>query len=98
VLFGWGYDVRGFEPGQEVHLAIRPEDIELEAADGADLPTGVIRGTVEARLFMGERTEYRVVVPQQGPLLVYGRRDQVLDEGHAVWLRPRGQNLAVWPA
>jgi ABC-type Fe3+/spermidine/putrescine transport system ATPase subunit len=102
VLFGWGYDVGGFEPGQEVHLAIRPEDIELEAADGAELPlqipAGAIRGTVEARLFVGERTEYRVVVPEQGPLLVYGRREQVLDEGCAVWLRPRGQNLAVWPA
>jgi ABC-type Fe3+/spermidine/putrescine transport system ATPase subunit len=98
VLFGWGYDPRGFEFGQAVHLAIRPEDIELEAADETDLPAGVIRGTVEARLFMGERTEYRVMVPRQGPLLVYGRRDQVLGEGHAVWLRPRGQHLAVWPA
>jgi ABC-type Fe3+/spermidine/putrescine transport system ATPase subunit len=98
VLFGWGYDVRGFAPGQEVHLAIRPEDIELEAADESAVPAGAVRGTVEARLFMGERTEYRVVVPRQGPLLVYGRRDLVLDEGHPVWLRPRGQNLAVWPA
>jgi ABC-type Fe3+/spermidine/putrescine transport system ATPase subunit len=98
VLFGWGYEVRGFENGQAVHLAIRPEDIQLEAADEADLPTGAIRGTVEARLFVGERTEYRVSVPRQGPLLVYGHRDQVMDAGRAVWLRPRGQNLAVWPA
>jgi hypothetical protein len=53
---------------------------------------------VEARLFVGERTEYRIVVPEQEPLLVYGRRDQLLDEGSEVWLRPRGQNIAVWSA
>jgi ABC-type Fe3+/spermidine/putrescine transport system ATPase subunit len=97
VLFGWGYDVGGLHAGNEVHLAIRPEDIEIEAQDGVEAPTGAIRGVVEARLFVGERTEYRVLVPEQGPLLVYGRRDQILEEGRGVWLRPRGQNIAVWP-
>jgi ABC-type Fe3+/spermidine/putrescine transport system ATPase subunit len=98
VLFGWGYEVRGFEPGQEVYLAIRPEDIELVAADGAEPPTAAIKGTVEARLLVGERTEYRIIVPEQGALLVYGRSDQVLADGCKVWLRPHGQNVAVWPA
>jgi ABC-type Fe3+/spermidine/putrescine transport system ATPase subunit len=97
VLFGMGYDVRGFNADQPVHLAIRPEDIHLEPADG-DVPKNAIVGTVEARLFMGERTEYRVSVPGQAPLLVYGRRDQLMEEGRGVWLRTRGQNIAVWPA
>ncbi len=96
-LFGAGYDVGGLQPGQEVNLAIRPEDIEIAAA-GPELAAGTIPGSVEARLFVGERTEYRVVVPEQGPLLVYGRRDQLLEEGAAVALHPRGQNIAVWPA
>lgn len=95
VLFGTGYDVSGYAPGQEVSLAIRPEDIELSACEATE-PPGTITGTVEARLFVGDRTEYRVVVPEQGPLLVYGRRDQALDEGARVSLRPRGQNVAVW--
>jgi ABC-type Fe3+/spermidine/putrescine transport system ATPase subunit len=98
VLFGHGYDVDGLHTGQEVHLAIRPEDIELAAREGTEALAGAISGTVEARLFVGERTEYRVLVPEQGPLLVYGRRDQLLDEGREVWLRPRGHNIAVWSA
>ncbi len=97
-LFGSGYDVSGFTLGQDVNLAIRPEDIEIAAAEGVEPAAGTIPGQVEARLFIGERTEYRVIVPDQGPLLVYGRRDQVLEEGAAVALRPRGQNIAVWPA
>ncbi len=98
VLFGWGYDPRGFQVGQEVNLAIRPEDIEIEASEGSEPPSGAIEGIVEARLFVGERTEYRIIVAEQGPLLIYGRRDQILEEGRPVWLRPRGQNVAVWPA
>ncbi|MPZ15671.1 MAG: ATP-binding cassette domain-containing protein [Chloroflexi bacterium] len=98
VLFARGYDIRGFTPGQEVNVAIRPEDVELVAGEGIGTPTSAIGGTVEARLFMGERTEYRVAVPDQEPLLVYGRREQMVDEGGQVWLRPHGQNIAVWPA
>ncbi|HZT07226.1 MAG TPA: ABC transporter ATP-binding protein [Chloroflexota bacterium] len=98
VLFGWSYDVRGLETGEVVHLAIRPEDIKLEAAEATEPPAGTMRGTVEARLFVGERTEYRVVAAEQPPLLVYGRRDEKISEGQDVWLRPHGQNIAIWPA
>ena len=98
VLFGRGFDVHGFELGQDVYLAIRPEDIELVDADEGPRPKAGIRGTVDARLFVGERTEYRILVPEQGPLLVYGRTDQLLRDGHDVWLLPHSQNVAVWPA
>lgn len=98
VLFGHGYNVEGFSRGQDVHLAIRPEDIEIAARDGNEPTSNSIGGEVEARLFVGERTEYRVIVPEQGPLLIYGRRDQILAEGQEVSLHPRGQNIAVWPA
>ena len=76
----------------------RPEDIELSEAAGPELPAGMVRGKVEARLFVGERTEYRVSVEEQGSLLVYGRRDQSIDDGKEVWLRPHAQNIGVWPA
>jgi ABC-type Fe3+/spermidine/putrescine transport system ATPase subunit len=98
VIFGTGYDVQGYQPGQPVSLAIRPEDIELTGREDGEAANGVIGGTVETRLFVGERTEYRVVVPDQEPLLIYGRRDQILTEGSPVWLRPRGHNVAVWSA
>ena len=81
-----------------MHLAVRPEDIELSEAAGPELPAGMVRGKVEARLFVGERTEYRVSVEEQGALLVYGRRDQSIDDGKEVWLRPHAQNIGVWPA
>jgi ABC-type Fe3+/spermidine/putrescine transport system ATPase subunit len=96
VLFGVGYGVGGYGVGQNVSLAIRPEDIELAPGESGEPPRGTIAGIVEARLFVGERTEYRVIVPEQGPLLIYGRRDQMVEEGGAVWLRPRSQNIAVW--
>jgi ABC-type Fe3+/spermidine/putrescine transport system ATPase subunit len=95
-IFGTGYDVRGYQAGQDVSLAIRPEDIELAAREDGEASQGAIGGTVETRLFVGERTEYRILVPDQEPLLIYGRREQVLEEGRPVWLRPRGHNVAVW--
>ena len=98
VLFAQGYMAGGIAPGNDVHLAVRPEDIELSEAAGPELPAGMVRGKVEARLFVGERTEYRVSVEEQGSLLVYGRRDQSIDDGKEVWLRPHAQNIGVWPA
>ena len=98
VLFAQGYAAGGIAPGNDVHLAVRPEDIELSEAAGPELPAGMVRGKVEARLFVGERTEYRVSVEEQGSLLIYGRRDQSIDDGQEVWLRPHAQNIGVWPA
>ena len=98
VLFAQGYAAGGIAPGNDVHLAVRPEDIELSEAAGPELPAGMVRGKVEARLFVGERTEYRVSVEEQGSLLVYGRRDQSIDDGKEVWLRPHAQNIGVWAA
>jgi ABC-type Fe3+/spermidine/putrescine transport system ATPase subunit len=97
-LFGHLYDAQKANPGQAVFIAIRPEDIELSPAREGETPTGMVRGTVEARLFVGERTEYRVQVEGQGSLLVYGRRDQILEPGHGVYLRPHSQNVGIWPA
>ena len=98
VLFAQGYAAGGIAPGNDVHLAVRPEDIELSEAAGPELPAGMVRGKVEARLFVGERTEYRVSVEEQGSLLIYGRRDQSIDDGKEVWLRPHAQNIGVWAA
>jgi ABC-type Fe3+/spermidine/putrescine transport system ATPase subunit len=97
-LFGHVYDAEKASPGQAVYIAVRPEDIELIEGEGGETPAGSIRGKVEARLFVGERTEYRVEVEGQGSLLVYGRRDQIVDTGQTVYLRPHSQNIGIWPA
>ena len=77
---------------------MRPEDTELSKSEGPRLPTGTIAGTVETRLFVGERTEYQVSVQDQGALLVYGKRHQIFQEGEQVWLKPHPQSISVWAA
>jgi ABC-type Fe3+/spermidine/putrescine transport system ATPase subunit len=97
-LFGRLYDAAKATPGQKVHIAVRPEDIDLQAFEGGSVPPGCIRGTVETRLFLGERTEYRLSVEDQGSLLVYGERDQTFSPGEDVCIQPRSSNIGIWAA
>ncbi|HZU08101.1 MAG TPA: ABC transporter ATP-binding protein [Chloroflexota bacterium] len=95
VLFGRACTSTAIVPGTPVYLAARPEDVDLLAAGSA--ATGAIHGTIEAVLFVGERTEYRVNVPNQGSILVYGSRRGALREGQAVQLRIHPESASVWP-
>lgn len=98
VLFGSSYHPEETNTGRQVYLAMRPEDTELAKSEGSQLPTGTIAGRVETRLFVGERTEYRVRVHEQGAVLVYGKRHELFQEGQEVWLKPHPQSISVWPA
>ena len=53
---------------------------------------------MEAALFVGERTEYRVKLHEQGSVLVYGKRTEVFRDGQAVRLRIQPESVSVWPA
>lgn len=98
VLFGRSYHPEETVTGRRVYLAMRPEDTELSKSEGSQIPTGTIAGRVETRLFVGERTEYRVKVHEQGAVLVYGKRHQLFQEGQEVWLKPHPQSISVWVA
>jgi ABC-type Fe3+/spermidine/putrescine transport system ATPase subunit len=98
VVFGRTYATEGLAVGRAVYLAMRPEDTDVLAADDARATAGAVAGTVEAALFVGERTEYRVKLHAQGSVLAYGKRGEALGEGRDVRLVLHPESVSVWPA
>lgn len=96
VVFGHGYNPDGFTSGQPVFIGVRPEDVEILPADGEELPAGMVAGTVEAALFIGERIEYQVNVNEQQTMLVFGERHLPIGDGDKVWLRLRPEGHSAW--
>lgn len=96
VIFGRSYNPEGLETGQDVFIAVRPEDVSVRRAEGGAAPSGALAGVVSAALFTGERVEYQVEVEEQGTLQVFGERRDPAPEGGAVWLAPRPDGHSVW--
>jgi iron(III) transport system ATP-binding protein len=96
VVFGRTYEPSGLQSGALVYVGVRPEDVEIMPAQGAKPPSGMIGGTVQAALFIGERIEYQVEVDGQGSILVYGERHEPVEEGRKVWLHPRPDGHTAW--
>jgi hypothetical protein len=59
-------------------------------------PAGLIGGTVQAALFVGERIEYQIEVNGQGVILIYGARHNPLAEGGNMWLKLRPDGHTAW--
>jgi iron(III) transport system ATP-binding protein len=95
VVFGRTYNPDGMKGGAAVFIGVRPEDVEILPANGA-VPAGMIGGTAQAALFIGERIEYQVEVAGQGAMLLYGERHQPIDEGNKVWLKLRPDGHSAW--
>jgi ABC-type Fe3+/spermidine/putrescine transport system ATPase subunit len=84
--------------GDAVFLAMRPEDAKLMPANGSTPPgANVVLGTVEASLFVGGRTDYRIKVDGQGSILIYGDRRDTYEDGSVVWVRLPSDGLTIWP-
>ena len=96
VVFGRTYHPDGVKTGAAVYMGVRPEDVEILPANGAAPPAGMIGGTAQAALFVGERIEYQVEVSGQGAMLLYGERHQPIDEGSKVWLKLRADGHSAW--
>ena len=82
--------------GQYIHLSLRPEDIKIVRSNEAQNKLSGLAGTVEAALFEGERTEYRVRIQSQHPVNVYGSRRDSFVEGEKVWLDIPTHALTAW--
>jgi ABC-type Fe3+/spermidine/putrescine transport system ATPase subunit len=95
VIFGRTYNPDGMKSGAAVFIGVRPEDVEILPANGA-MPAGMIGGTAQAALFIGERIEYQVEVAGQGAMLLYGERHEPIDEGNKVWLKLRPDGHSAW--
>ncbi|HEX5605706.1 MAG TPA: ABC transporter ATP-binding protein [Candidatus Binatia bacterium] len=96
VVFGRSYNPNGIKNGDPVFIAVRPEDVEIQPALGATMPSGSSAGTVKTTLFIGERIEYQVEVDDQGLMMIYGERHQPIDEGKRVWLKLRPEGHSAW--
>ena len=81
-------------PGGEVHVAIRPEDIEVDGAraDGASLP-----GVIDALLFVGDRYETRVSLGGEQRIVLLLPRSREWKEGQPVSLAFPPDTVSVWP-
>jgi ABC-type branched-subunit amino acid transport system ATPase component len=82
--------------GQDIHLSLRPEDIKIVRVNEAKNKLSGLSGIVEAALFEGERTEYRVRIQSQHPINVYGSRRDSFVEGEKVWLDIPTHALTAW--
>jgi iron(III) transport system ATP-binding protein len=98
IVFGRGYDPAGIAAGANVYIGVRPEDVDIVAVTGSAIPSGMIGGTVNTALFIGDRIEYQVVVDGQRVIIIYGDRHEPLAEGDRVWLRPRADGHTAWPS
>ena len=96
VVFGRTYHPDGVKTGAAVYIGVRPEDVAILPALGTKLPSGMIGGTAQAALFIGERIEYQVEVEGQSTVLLYGERHQPIDEGTKVWLKLRPDGHSAW--
>ncbi|HEX9146083.1 MAG TPA: ABC transporter ATP-binding protein [Candidatus Binatia bacterium] len=97
VVFGRTYHAARISNGDSVFLGVRPEDVEIFPARGPVIPFGMIGGTVQAMLYVGERIEYQVEVDGQGAILIYGERHSPVAEGAKVCLKLRPDGHSAWP-
>jgi ABC-type Fe3+/spermidine/putrescine transport system ATPase subunit len=96
VVFGRSYNPGVIKKGELVYIAVRPEDVEILPALGSEAPSGMIGGTVQAVLFIGERIEYQVEVDGQATVVIYGERHDPVEEGSKVWLKLRPDGHSAW--
>jgi ABC-type Fe3+/spermidine/putrescine transport system ATPase subunit len=96
IVGGQTYSLGGIERGKEVFIGVRPEDVEVLPANGGSAPPGMLTGTLDVALFVGERIEYRIVVEGQGVIDIYGERHRPIEEGSKVWLRIRPDGHSAW--
>jgi ABC-type Fe3+/spermidine/putrescine transport system ATPase subunit len=96
VVFGRTYNPGGIKAGEPVFIGVRPEDVEILPAPASQAPSGMIAGTAQAALFVGERIEYQVEVDGQGVIMIYGERHRPVDEGSKVWLKLRPDGHTAW--
>ena len=81
--------------GAEVHVAIRPEDIEVDVVRSESEP---LPGIIDTLLFVGDRYEARVSVGAEQRIVLLLPRTREWKEGQAISLGLPPDAVSVWPA
>jgi ABC-type Fe3+/spermidine/putrescine transport system ATPase subunit len=98
-LAGRSVSAGALTTGAEVHVAIRPEDIEVDGGRtdaGAD--PGTVPGVIDTLLFVGDRYEARVMLGGEQRIVLLLPRTREWKEGQAVSLAFPSDTVSVWPA
>ena len=95
IIFARSYG-SAIRSGASVYIAVRPEDVEIVPAMKPIPASGMIGGTTQAALFIGERIEYQIEVDGQGVIVIFGDRHNPVDEGCKVWLKLRPDGHTAW--
>jgi len=84
-------------PGQEVYVAIRPEDVVLHPHSGEGVHENLLQATVEALLFVGDRCEVRLQLGGSETVICYISGREKLEEGQVMRLSFPREVMSVWP-
>jgi len=84
-------------PGQEVFVAIRPEDIVPQVIKSVE-GENILRGTIETCLFVGEHYEIRLRLDNEERVLCYLPRGERWEEGQELHVKLPRDRTSVWPA
>jgi ABC-type Fe3+/spermidine/putrescine transport system ATPase subunit len=85
-------------PGAAVHVAIRPEDIEVCREDAARPPANRLPGVIDSLSFVGDRYEAHVGLGGGYRLVLFLPRDRAWREGDRIELGFPPDMVSVWPA
>jgi ABC-type Fe3+/spermidine/putrescine transport system ATPase subunit len=100
VLWGQPHPFPELRQGQQVHVAIRPEAIVIEAGDLQPMTCAeknLLKGNIEALLFVGDRFECRIQVADER-LFFYLPRTGSWHEGQKVSLTFPREAVSLWPS
>ena len=84
--------------GPPVMIAIRPEEVELLAADEAVGGRNLVPATIDNALFVGERYQVSVNLRTGQRVLLQLSRMHEYQGGQSVWLQLPERSATVWPA
>jgi ABC-type Fe3+/spermidine/putrescine transport system ATPase subunit len=82
--------------GRPVHVALRPEDVDVTVNDGRSRPATALAGRIVTALFVGERLEYQIDIAGQGRYVLHGPRRAPIATESEVWVIPRPDGHSIW--
>ncbi len=84
--------------GADAFLSIRPEDIQVLPVGEGGMAENALPGKIEALLFVGDRYEARLMLPDGSSILLHLSRTGGWKEEQPVQLALPAERTHVWPA
>ena len=98
VLYSKKHTLKEVTQDADAFLSIRPEDIQVLPMGEGGLAENALPGKIEALLFVGDRYEARVLLPDGASILLHLSRTGGWKEDQPVQLALPAERTHVWPA